>query len=247
VQELTKNTPASSPWAFDLTVYLWLPSSYGDFTAGPFNKTSDPSFINILEKQRNFPMSFNGHFEAHYERYGLYLDGNYFGLDFEPHFDQGYTKGLSTRLGIMDYGISYRLLGSTASERVSNWNKKSTSLLLDVYVGGRTFWLGNEANIGLVYVSMNQSVSAPVIGSRLSYDITPKWYASLDGSVGGFGVDNVNFTGTGLLAFGYRTHLFSLPASVEAGYKVLNVQVNKPHLNTDITLNGPYIGLKGSW
>ena len=34
-------------WSFNLGTYLWLPSIYGDFSAGPFNKSSDPSFINI--------------------------------------------------------------------------------------------------------------------------------------------------------------------------------------------------------
>jgi len=35
---------------------------YGDFSAGPFNKSSDFSFGDIAEKMRNFPMAFNGHF-----------------------------------------------------------------------------------------------------------------------------------------------------------------------------------------
>ena len=39
------------PWAFNLSTYLWLPSVYGDFSAGPFNKSSDPSFIDIMQKQ----------------------------------------------------------------------------------------------------------------------------------------------------------------------------------------------------
>jgi hypothetical protein len=60
--ETTKANTAQNPWSFNLTAYLWLPSVYGDFSAGPFNKTADPSFINILQKQRNFPMTFNGYF-----------------------------------------------------------------------------------------------------------------------------------------------------------------------------------------
>jgi hypothetical protein len=41
---------------------------------------------------RNFPMAFNGRFEAHYDRLGFYLDGNYFGMDFRPARDQGTAK-----------------------------------------------------------------------------------------------------------------------------------------------------------
>ena len=53
-------------------------------------------------------------------------------------------------------------------------------------------------------------------------EFLPKWFVLLDGNVGGFGVDNVNFTGSALGAVGYRTTLFGVPSTVEAGYKALN-------------------------
>ncbi|UOA09469.1 hypothetical protein [Methylobacter sp. S3L5C] len=34
-----------------------------------FNKSYDFSFGDIAGKMRNFPMAFNGHFDAHYERF----------------------------------------------------------------------------------------------------------------------------------------------------------------------------------
>jgi len=245
--ETTKEDAVQDPWAFNLSTYLWLPSVYGDFTAGPFNKSADPSFINIMQKQRNFPMAFNGHFEAHYERLGFYLDGNYFGLDFRPLLDQGYSKGLSTRLGIMEYGASYRLFGSSASERIAHWDEKSNSNILDIYAGGRTIWLGNEAEFAGISASSNASVSVPLVGGRVIVDFSPKWYMTLDGSVGGFGVDNVSFSGSALGSVGYRSTLFDVPASVELGYKALSVNVDKPHLTADIVMHGPFIGLTGYW
>ena len=245
--ETTEADAVQDPWAFNLSTYLWLPSVYGDFSAGPFNKSSDPSFINIMQKQRNFPMAFNGHFEAHYARLGFYLDGNYFGLDFRPLRDEGYSKGLSTRLGIMEYGASYRLFGSSASERIAHWDERSRSNMLDIYVGGRTIWLGNEAEFGGISASSNASVSVPLVGGRVIVDFSPKWYITLDGSIGGFGVDNVSFSGSALGTVGYRTTLFDVPASVEAGYKALSVNVDKPHLTADIVMHGPFIGLTGYW
>ena len=245
--ETTEADAVQDPWAFNLSTYLWLPSVYGDFSAGPFNKSSDPSFINIMQKQRNFPMAFNGHFEAHYERLGFYLDGNYFGLDFRPLRDEGYSKGLSTRLGIMEYGASYRLFGPSASERIAHWDEKSNSNILDIYAGGRTIWLGNEAEFGGISASSNASISVPLVGGRVIVDFSPKWYIMLDGSVGGFGVDNVSFSGSALGTVGYRTTLFDVPASVEVGYKALSVNVDKPHLTADIVMHGPFIGLTGYW
>jgi len=215
--ETTEADAVQDPWAFNLSTYLWLPSVYGDFSAGPFNKSSDPSFINIMQKQRNFPMAFDGHFEAHYERLGFYLGGNYFGLDFRPARDQGYSKGLSLRMGIMEYGATYRLFGSSASERIAHWDEKSRSNILDIYAGGRTIWLGLEAEFGGISASSNTSVTVPLVGGRVIVEFSPKWYATLDGSVGGFGVDNVSFSGSALGTVGYRTSLFDGPASVELG------------------------------
>ena len=148
----------------------------------------------------------------------------------------------------MEYGASYRLFGPSASERVAHWGEKSSSNILDIYMGGRTFWLGNEATFSRIgTVANNQSVSAPLVGGRVIVEFSPKWFASVDGNVGGFGVDNVSFTGSALGIVGYRTRLFGVPASVEAGYKALSVKVDKRILTTDIIMHGPFLGLTGYW
>jgi len=245
--ETADDGAVQNPWSFNLGTYLWLPNIDGNFSAGPFNKSSDFSFGDIVGKMRNFPMEFNGHFEAHYERLGFYLDGNYLGADFRPQLDQNISKGLSTRLGIMEYGATYRLFGPSASERVAHWDEKSPSNILDIYAGGRTIWLGNEAEFGGTSASSNVSITAPLVGGRIIVEFSPKWFASVDGSVGGFGVDNVSFTGSALGIVGYRTRLFGVPASVEAGYKALSVKVDKGILTSDIIIHGAFLGLTGYW
>ncbi|MCX7066409.1 MAG: hypothetical protein NTW85_01735 [Methylococcales bacterium] len=245
--ETTDKVSVKKPWAFDLTAYLWLPSIDGNFSTDRFETSTSPSFIDIAGQMRNFPMAFNGHFNAHYERLGFYLDGNYMGMDFRPQVNKGESKGVSTRMGIMEYGASYRLLGQTASERVSNWSENPRSYSFDIYAGARTIWLGNKAEFARLSVSSDKSVTAPVLGGRVMVDISPKWYVLVDGSVGGFGVDKVNFTSSALGTIGYRTHLFDVPTSVEAGYKALSVKVNRPDLTSDITMHGPYVGLTGYW
>lgn len=245
--DAAESGPPQNPWAFNLSSYLWLPGVDGNFSAGPFNTSSSHSFGDIVGKMRNFPMAFSGRFEVHYERLGFYLDGNYFGIDLRPQLDAGYSKGLSTRQGIMEYGATYRLFGPSASERVAHWDEKSRSNILDIYVGGRTIWLGNEVEIGGKSASSNVSVTAPLVGGRIIVEFSPKWFASVDGSVGGFGVDNVSFTGAALGTVGYRTTLFGVPASVEVGYKALSVKVDKPSLTTDIIQHGGFIGLTGYW
>ncbi|MDD5319444.1 MAG: hypothetical protein PHD43_02295 [Methylococcales bacterium] len=106
----TEGEGVKNPWAFTITLYSWMPGVVGKFSAGRFNKSVDTSFIDITEELRSFPLAFMGRLEAHYERLGLYLDGNYLDLNFEPRFDRGISKGLSSQAGIMEYGVMYRLL-----------------------------------------------------------------------------------------------------------------------------------------
>ena len=236
------------PWAFNLTLYMWFPGVSGDFSAGPLNSSVDLSFIDIADKLSSFPMAFSGHFEAHYQRLGFYLDGNYLGLNFKPRFD-GVSEGASLDLGIMDYGVSYRLFGSTASESVANWEEKARSNILDIYAGGRTIWFGTQIDSTFNRsASANATLTAPVIGGRIMAEFLPKWYLLLDGNVGGFGVDKVHFTGSALGAIGYRTTLFGVPSTVEVGYKALNVNVDKSkNADIDMTMHGPVVGLTGYW
>jgi hypothetical protein len=242
-----ESSAVHDPWAFNLTMYMWFPGVNGTVSAGPLSESVNASFIDIAGKLRSFPMAFNGHFEAHYERLGFYLDGNYMGMNFEPRFDR-VSQGVSMDLGIMDYGATYRLFGSSAAEAVAHWDEKSRSNSLDIYAGGRTIWLGNELeSIQRGNFSSSKSASAPVIGGRIMAEFLPKWFVLLDGNVGGFGVDNVHFTGSALGAIGYRTRLFGVPSTVEAGYKGLTVDVDKRGVATDVTMNGPFVGLTGYW
>jgi hypothetical protein len=143
--------------------------------------------------------------------------------------------------------VSYRLFGSAASERVAHWEEKSPSNTLDIYAGGRTIWLGNQLEFsGIASFSGSSSFTAPVIGGRIIAEFLPKWFLLLDGNAGGFGTDNVSFTGSALGGVGYRTTLFGVPSSVQAGYKALTVNVDK-RVAADVTLHGPFIGLTGYW
>ncbi len=155
---------------------------------------------------------------------------------------------MSTNLSIMDYGAMYRLFGPVAAELGTQRDGKMRSNVLELYVGGRTIWLDNQIQYGYSgSVSGSKSVTAPVVGGRIIVGFTPEWFAMMDANFGGFGADNVSFTGGLLGAVGYRTTLFGLPTSVEAGYKALRVNISKTVVETNVTLNGPFIGLTGYW
>lgn len=243
-----ESSAPKSPWAYNLTLYTWLPGIKGDYSAGPRNQSVDASFIDIAGQLRNFPLAFNGRGEAHYERLGVYLDGNYIHLDFRPRLNRGISQGLTTELSIMEYGATYRLFGPAASERIAGWDAQPRSNTLEVYAGGRTIWLDNKIEIlGKGIAGAGRTLTSPLLGVRFTVDFTPQWFALVDANGGGFGVDQVNFTGSVLGAVGYRTTLFGVPTSLEAGYKALRVDVSKPIVKTNTTLNGAFVGLTGYW
>jgi hypothetical protein len=214
----------------------------------PIGLISNPQ---ILRKSLDsFPLAFMGRFEAHYERFGFYLDGVYTNLNFENKTGpRGIASvGLSTELGIMDYGFIYRLFGPSPADH-ANWEGKALSNRLDVYVGGRTLWLTNTIDPARAsQQSSSVTLTAPLMGGRIGIDITPDWFVVADGNIGGFGADNVSFTGGLQGLVGYRFNAWDLPASVELGYRALRV-TTEPNsgVETNTTLNGPFMGLTGYW
>jgi hypothetical protein len=252
-QTPTSDKPAgTSHWGFNLTTYLWLPGIDGSFTAGQRTGSVDVNFIDIVGKSRRVPLGFMGRFEAHYDRFAFYLDGDYFNLRLNPAFGR-VSEGVSSELGLMDYGLMYRIFGVKASETSAYQGRKRPNRL-DVYVGARTLWLDNSVAFsgpgGLVQFSPSSSHSftSPIVGGRIAFDLTPNWYVLADGNFGGFGVQSVDFTGGIMGEIGYRTTLFDIPISAEAGYKAVRYRVDRNGPTaTNATLNGPFIGLTGNW
>lgn len=240
-----------NPWAFNLTLYTWLAGVNGDFSVGPYSRSVDASFIDISNRSRRFPLGFMGRLEAHYDRLGFYLDGNYVNLQFKPRFVQ-LSQGIDSELGLMDYGVMYRILGPSAAEMPASLGKRNSNWLA-VYAGGRTIWLDNSVELmgprgGQISLSASKSFTSPVIGGRFLASLTPHWFVLVDGNVGGFGVQNVSFTGAVSGALGYRTTVFDIPTSFEIGYRVLRYNVDsKGSLQTNATLNGPFVGVTGYW
>jgi hypothetical protein len=242
---------ATSPWGFNLSPYMWLPGISGDLSAEQQSASVDVSFIDIVDKSRRFPLGFMGHFEAHYERFGFFVDGVYTNMKLNPVLER-LSNGVTSELGIMDYGLMYRIFGATAAE-IPGLQGKTRPIALDVRAGARTIWLDNSVELavpsGIVRrdFSSSKSFTSPIIGGRLIVDFTPHWFVLASGDFGGFGAQNVNFTGSILGALGYRTTFFDIPSSVEAGYKALFINVDNDTVSAKTTLDGPFIGLTGYW
>ena len=92
------------------------------------------------------------------------------------------------------------------------------------------------------------TVTAPLIGGRFGIDLSPDWFVMADGNLGGFGADNISFTGTLQGLVGYRFLVGGMPGSVELGYRALRISTEpNPRMETNTTLNGPFAGFTAHW
>lgn len=249
-EQLSENS--NNHWGFNLTNYVWLSGVNGKFSVGSNTRPVNANFIDIVDKSRRFPLAFAGRFEAHYDQFAFYVDGNYMNIKLKPRFDN-LSEGINTEMGIMDYGLMYRIFGASPSE-IRQYQGKKRPNVLDVYAGARTIWMGSDISVtgplGLVErtPTMNTSFTSPIIGGRVGVDLTPDWFVLVDGNIGGFGAQSVELTSNLLGVVGYRTSAFDVPVSIEAGYKALYYKVDKNGpTSTNVMLNGPFIGFTGYW
>ncbi len=239
-------TGPTNPWSFDLSLYLWLPSINASLSAGPLRASLNETVIDIWNDTKGVPLIGMGRFEAHYDRFGVALDANYFYLDFKPQRIAGADTDITTTLGLLDYTALYRITGEPRGD-LSAWAQKSTAPRVDLYAGGRTLWLKNDIDRPLLNPSSKDTLTSPIVGARALFDITPKWMFLIDGNAGGFNVQNVKFTGGAYGLLGYRTTIYNVPTTLMFGYKLLYYNVDSSKITTTATLHGPVIGLVASW
>lgn len=237
----------ASPWSFNLELYLWLVGVDGKFSTGRLSRSVDKNFIAIVDASDRVPLGFMGRFEARYEDFGIYLDGNWLNVNLKPKSGPyGYTSAaLDSNVGIMDYGVMYRVAGPAD---LANWSGVASRNRLDVYAGARTIWLDNEISPQrFASVSSSKTMTVPVLGGRIQVDFGRDFFVKADGNFGGFGVANVGFTGGLLGSLGYRTTLFDVPTAIELGYKALRLDVENNAIRAQTTLNGPFLGATAYW
>lgn len=247
---------AASPWAFSLGLYTWLPAVDADLTSGNLDATVDVSLLDLIDATKGVPLSIGGRLEAYWKRLGLFVDANYFNLRFrEQDVSVGNvasgSASVTTQMTFLEYAATFRVFGAPAGDR-PEWGVESGPPRVDVYAGARTIWVKNEieAQTG-ASSSSDEVLTSPLVGARIEVDLGPKWFFRADGNVGGFGVDDVDFAGEALAAFGLRMSPFHLPTELWLGYQVLYLDVKNGgalgRLESETLLHGPALGLTFCW
>lgn len=214
-------------WEFRFTPYVWGPSLKLDTTIGRSRSaSSDTSLLDVLD------FAFLAAGEVRKGDWGVMAEFNYLALSDDFRFAGGLVRGESELEGVMGgAALAYRFLSDEA-------------LALDAFGGFRVWSLEATANFRVLpTASRSTTFVDPIMGLRGTYEITPDWFVSGIGEIGGFGVGS-DFQWEVVGRLGYR---FNDTIAVAAGYRHLALEVDRKGLAMDVAMTGPFVAVDVTW
>jgi opacity protein-like surface antigen len=234
-------TPASSAdlvapeqtepgWTFAFAPYVWATGLEGDIGVGRLPEVDvDVSFSDVL---KNFDIGFMGAGEARYERFGILTDLLYVKLSAHD--------GVNTRHIDADIDLTQKELTSLGALEYRVLEGEGGSL--DVLAGGRLWWLKTELDFDGARLDRSASASEtwvdPIVGLKGRINLSPEFYLTGWGMIGGFGVSS-EFFWDAMGGLGYQV---SDSFSLFAGYRGLGIDYKNDGFRFDVDMNGPLIG-----
>jgi len=212
-------------WQFELTPYLWAAGLEGDVSTGGGMPVGSPvdndySFFAL----ENLDLAGFLAFEAHRGRWRLLADGLYVG--YSDTFSVGsVSTDLEVEGVVLEGALSYQL---PQHEQV------------ELIAGGRFFSIRNNIDLTPGPAGRDRKDWAdPFVGARISHAFNEKWYASLRGDIGGFGVSSDPMYNAAV-TLGYR---LNEQLTIKFGYRYLFADFEKDRFNYDVSLSGFGLGL----
>jgi hypothetical protein len=246
--------PFAGDWHFDFTGYLWAPSLNGSLTVKGREAPINLSFINILQDTDSL-IGLEGRIGVRKGRFGVYVDGLYNKLGANdlsgPH---GFAKSdASVNLTFIESAIYYDLFDLPRQKSPDGQDTWSWGIETDVYAGARYTNLGASLKLKSIgQINVNQTRSAnenwvdPIIGGRVTLQLSDNWRAYVDNNIGGFGAGS-KLAYSGIALVGYQFPLFGLDSTAWAGYKALYQDFQngsgKDEFRWNMWLHGPIAGL----
>ena len=228
-------------WRFEVAPYLWLVGLDGDVTVKGIQASVDMDFSEIWDD-----LDFAGliRAEAWKGNFGLFLDGQWIKLSSE---ESAFVPvigpvrvDVDLQLGIVEAGALYQVFEMPlAAEGVSDNRKLSIQLL-----GGARYWyLKQELSPkSLPDFESSRDWVDPIIGVRLTADITERASLSFRGDVGGFGIGSASESASNWIALlRYRlTERWTLAGGYRLMY--LDYGSGSDSFKADLRFYGPIFG-----
>ena len=217
-------------WTFSLSPYLWAPAIETSVETRWGSVGVDQNSRDVLSK---LDLAFMGAFEARRGRWGLIADLFYADLS---------QRG-DTPLGLLfsqaRVEVQARALSGYAAYRVHEDDR----VAVDILAGLRVSSLDLDLSLspGLLpgqRVGMGETWVDPLLGTRLRFAFTDRWFATAFADIGGFGV-GADQTWQIFASLGYQ---FNDRWSMQGGWR--HVSLSKPIEGRDVDLDfsGPLLG-----
>lgn len=219
----------SEEWVFGAQAYLWGAGVETDF---PDGRTTEAKFSDVVESLEMSAMVVLG---ATKGRWGVYADMIY--LDVEDNPESAIGPGLELRsAGVKEWIIN--AMGEYEFARTDN-------LSFSVLGGLRYMWIEVPIKIrlsdpfppGTRQTAPSTDYWDGVVGSRLMWNLNDKWYSTLHVDVG---TGDTDLTVQAAASAAYRFD--SLHAIF--GYRYMNIDFDDGEPLDELTLKGPYVGVR---
>jgi hypothetical protein len=230
-------------WHFSVAPYLWAVNIDSKVTVGNYDASSTVTFSDLL---RNLQGAGQVHAEAQKGRFGFFLDPTYMKIRGDGTFTRVRDASLplpptrdltlTLEMWLVEFGGFYQ---------VGKWPINGNSgqkITVDILGGGR-YWnlYGDLDTTSRINPSRRDDWVDPIIGARVTADLTKKLVVNLRGDVGGFGVGS-DISWNGVLTFGYR---FTPSITAMLGYRLLYVDYKggSSRARYEETMYGPMAGV----
>ena len=238
VKQKLVNWWEDAPWRFSLSIYGWLPQAPAEIKGRRFDARIPEKFSKIWDALQYGGMA---EFEVHKGPIGIYVSPIFISLLDREHgtgpLGNRHSIKLEKNVFLCDFGASYE---------VGRWRLRKNSnfptVALEPYAGAR--YLHDNLTIDIDPGPRDTPTIefiGPVIGARISGDLTKRWIFHMSGDYGGFNVDHLKKTWQGIGTLGYRFKMGNVSTRVFAGYRYLLIDYKK-EVELRVSIKGPLVG-----
>ncbi|MBK1792293.1 outer membrane beta-barrel protein [Persicirhabdus sediminis] len=226
--------PPADQWEFSISPYLLMAGLEGTVGLGGQNIGVDAAFSDIADK---LEIGGAAYFEARKGKWGFALDGLW--LKLKGNAD------LPTPGPVLESSeLTLETVRAKALAYYRFYDKQTTSI--DAYGGISYNYVDTQLELnGLANIEQRNTEGwfDPVIGLRISHQLSEKWFLRAVGEVGGFGVSS-DFNWEAMALLGY-----SINDCWDLGlaYRGIGIDYSEDDFVYDVTMSGPMLGVTYSW
>jgi hypothetical protein len=248
----TSAAAESNPWIFGATLYMWLP-----FTTSKTTVDGLPEAVkhSLSDTEAHITQIFGGagEFQLSKGDWGAFVNasGGILGLKGTLLREDSNHPNREDRTGYFhdsvatgQYGLSYRLLGRPLD--LTTWARGTQPITLDLLAGAQTFFFSSSVSTEREHRSVDVTLTSPIVGAHLGWDMADRWNLGFAGSIGGFGVSDTDLTWQTILRVAYRFHMGGVPGALSLGFRVEGINFDtgsdSGRLKVKQILFGPVLG-----